>query len=180
MCSRHHGITPQSCDFKESTLSFFNNEVLPTFPYADRDGFLHVVHKWNQNIHASSSTARRKVYPQEFLHDLIDVFNVRSFSDETALRDLGLYSKIILDVEKTYTSIDDNYRYAEMLNFISNIAENNYELEQVDFLAQDNAVSISTIHKVKGLEFPVVFVVDLIRGRFPHSNSTYRGHCRLR
>ena len=160
---------------RENTLKFFDNVILPTFPDADRDGFLRVIHTWNQNIHASSSSARRKVYPQKLLHDLIDVFNVRNFTDETALRDLGLYSKIILDVEKTYTSIDDNHRYADMLNFISNIAKSNYELEQVDFLAQDNAVSISTIHKVKGLEYPVVFVVDLISGRFPHKNSTYKG-----
>lgn len=166
---RNRGIT------RESASGFFDTRVLPVFPQANRNVFLAVLHKWNQNIHGSSSTARRKVYPQEFLHDLIDVFNVRNFRDETALRDLGLFSKIILDVEKTYTSIDDNHRFAEMLNFISNIAENSYELEQIDFLAQDNAVSISTIHKVKGLEFPVVFVVDLIRGRFPHRNATYNG-----
>lgn len=166
---RNPGIT------RESATDFFDVNVVPIFPDASKEDFLRVLHKWNQNIHASSAAARRKVYPQEFLHDLIDAFNVRNFADETALRDLGLYSKIILDVEKTYTSIDSNYRYAEMLNFIGNIAENNYELEQVDFLAQDNAVSISTIHKVKGLEYPVVFVVDLIRGRFPHKKSAYSG-----
>lgn len=160
---------------REQALDFFAARVLPVFPYANEAIFIAVLNKWHQNIHASTASARRKVYPQEFLHDLIDVFNVRDFSDETALRDLGLFSKIILDVEKTYTSIDSPYRYAEMLNFIGNIAISSYELESLDNLVKENAVDISTIHKVKGLEYPVVFVVDLIASRFPHRNEIYHG-----
>jgi DNA helicase-2/ATP-dependent DNA helicase PcrA len=160
---------------RETALDFFDKTILPIFPHANESKFIAVLNKWHQNIHASTSSARRKVYPQEFLHDLVDVFNVRDFEDETALRDLGLFSKIILDVEKTYTSIDSSYRYAEMLNFISNIAMNSYELESIDYLVKENAVDISTIHKVKGLEYPVVFVVDLIASRFPHRNATYNG-----
>lgn len=160
---------------REEALRFFAQRVLPIFPQANENKFMNVLNKWHQNIHASTSSSRRKVYPQEFLHDLIDVFNVRNFEDEIALRDLGLYSKIILDVEKTYTSIDSSYRFAEMLNFISNIAVNSYELESIDYLVKENAVDISTIHKVKGLEYPVVFVVDLIANRFPHRNERYKG-----
>ena len=160
---------------REQALDFFANRVLTVFPNANETKFIAILNKWHQNIHASTSAARRKVYPQEFLHDLIDAFNVRAFADDTALRDLGLFSKIILDVEKTYTSIDSSYRYAEMLNFIGNIAINSYELESIDYLVKENAVDISTIHKVKGLEYPVVFVVDLIANRFPHKNATYRG-----
>lgn len=160
---------------RENALNFFSSRIKPIFPHANEQKYIKVLQKWNQNIHASTSAVRRKVYPQEFLHDLIDAFNVRDFKDDTALRDLGLFSKIILDVEKTYTSIDSSYRYAEMLNFIKNIAVNSYELESLDYLVKEDAVNISTIHKVKGLEYPVVFVVDLIASRFPHKNSTYTG-----
>lgn len=160
---------------REQALEFFISRIQPIFPTANELRFILVLNKWHQNIHSSTSSARRKVYPQEFLHDLIDAFNLRDLKDETALRDLGLFSKIILDVEKTYTSIDSSYRYAEMLNFISNIAMNNYELESLDYLLKENAVDISTIHKVKGLEYPVVFIVDLIASRFPHKNTTYSG-----
>lgn len=160
---------------REQALDFFQKAVLPVFPTANENKFISVLNKWHQNIHASTSAARRKVYPQEFLHDLIDAYNVRDFEEDIALRDLGLFSKIILDVEKTYTSIDSSYRYTEMLNFISNIAVSTYELESIDYLAKENAVDISTIHKVKGLEYPVVFVVDLIASRFPHKNATYNG-----
>ena len=62
-----------------------------------------------------------------------------------------------------------------MLNFFQNIAKNSYELESIDYIAKDDAVNISTIHKVKGLEFPVVFVADLVNQRFPHNKQKYNG-----
>jgi len=34
-----------------------------------------------------------------------------------------------------------------------------------------NGVSLMTIHKAKGLEFPVVFVTGLIDGMLPHKNG---------
>lgn len=160
---------------REHAIAFFESNILPIFPCANREKFITILNKWHQNIHGSTSSARRKVYPQEFLHDLIDSFNIRDLDDDTALRDLGLFSKIILDVEKTYVSIDSAYRYAEMLNFIGAIAANSYELESIDYLSKENAVDVSTIHKVKGLEYPVVFVVDLIATRFPHKRATYNG-----
>lgn len=94
--------------------------------------------------------------------------------DETALRDLGLFSDIIKDVEQTYVSIDSEWRYREMLNFLQNIAQN-YELDSVDYISKVDAVNVSTIHKVKGLEYPVVFVVDLVNQRFPGKKGQYSG-----
>ncbi|MGI6748282.1 MAG: ATP-dependent DNA helicase [Anaerovoracaceae bacterium] len=154
----------------------FNEQVLPNFSQADKVKYLQVLQHWQQEIHAPREDARRKVYPQQFLHDLLDALMLRAIeNNEIALRDLGLFSKIILDVEQTYVSIDSPRRYREMLNFLSNVAQNSYELEPIDYITKDDAVNISTIHKVKGLEFPVVFVADLVSQRFPGRNETYNG-----
>lgn len=155
--------------------TLFNTKVSDVFRGADKAKFLAVLQKWHHEIHAPIEGARRKVYPQNFLHDLCDALMIRNMDDETSLRDIGLFSKIILDVEQTYISIDSPYRYSEMLNYIQNVAQNSYELESIDYMAKDNAVNISTIHKVKGLEFPVVFVADLVSRRFPGKNSVYSG-----
>lgn len=152
----------------------FDNFVLPIFPDADKDKYLRVLQEWYSNIYTSASSARRKVYPQNFLHQLVDALNLRNLMDETALRDLGLFSDIIKDVEQTYISIDSEWRYREMLNFLENIAQN-YELESVDYISKVDAVNVSTIHKAKGLEYPVVFVVDLVTLRFPGKKSQYSG-----
>lgn len=161
---------------RENAECHFNKSVLPTFPYANKAKYFSVLQKWHHEIHAPrTGGARRKVYPQQFLHDLLDAFMIRDMDDEIALRDMGLFSKIILDVEQIYISIDDSWRYCEMLNYFQNIAKNSYELEPIDYITRDNAVNISTIHKVKGLEFPVVFVADLVSRRFPGDSSTYNG-----
>lgn len=156
--------------------NIFNNQVILNFPYADKAKFLRVLQHWHHEIHAPIESGRRKVYPQQFLHDICDAIMLRNVNgDETPLRDLGLFSKIILDIEQTYVSIDSIYRWKEMLDFLRNIASNTYELDSLDYIATDNAVNVSTIHKVKGLEFPVVFVADLVSQRFPGRREEYRG-----
>lgn len=57
---------------------------------------------------------------------------------------------------------------------MENIAQN-YELDSVDYISKVDAVNVSTIHKVKGLEYPVVFVVDLVNQRFPGKRGQYNG-----
>lgn len=152
----------------------FKEMVLPIFPDADKNKYFNVLQEWYSNIYTSAKSARRKVYPQIFLHQLADALNLRLLSDETALRDLGLFSDIIKDIEQTYVSIDSKWRYREMLNFLQNIAQD-YELDSVDYISKIDAINVSTIHKVKGLEYPVVFVVDLVNQRFPANKVQYSG-----
>lgn len=154
--------------------TFFNTNVLHIFPTADKNKYFKVLQEWYTNIYTPTISARRKVYPQIFLHELADALMLRDLNDDIPLRDLGLFSNIIKDVEQTYVSIDSKWRYREMLNFFQNIAQN-YELESMDYIVKTDAVNVSTIHKVKGLEFPVVFVVDLVNQRFPGRKSTYSG-----
>jgi len=42
-------------------------------------------------------------------------------------------------------------------------------------LRRPDAVTVATVHKVKGLEFPVVFIVDVEQRRFPLDRSSYEG-----
>lgn len=161
---------------RDAAENLFNSQVLLSFPYADKSKYLQVLQDWHHKIHAPIEAGRRKVYPQQFLHDISDALMLRSIEgNETPLRDLGLFSKIILDIEQTYVSIDSVHRWREMLDFLRNIAVNTYELESLDYITTDNVVTISTIHKVKGLEFPVVFVADLVNQRFPGPRARYRG-----
>lgn len=158
--------------------TFFRSNVLPVYPNADLSKFLEVLGRWNLQIHSPVGGTRRKVYPQELVHELLEAFNIATTlfrNKEQVLRDLGVFSAIILDVEKVFVSIDSSKRYREVLNFLQNVAESGYDTTQVELISRPDAVTISTVHKMKGLEFPVVFVVDLVNRRFPGDNRSYRG-----
>ena len=163
---------------RNDVTSFFRQWVLPHFPNANLNSFINVISTWNNNIHRPPGGARRKVYPQKLVHDLLESFNISNTqfeNHEQVLRDLGVFSSIILDIEKVFISIDSSHRYRTILNFLQNVAETGYDTTQVELRSRPDAVTISTVHKMKGLEYPVVFVVDVIQQRFPSRRHNYNG-----
>lgn len=158
--------------------SFFQSNVLLVFPNADLNRFLAILSDWNNQIHRPQGGARRKVYPQMLVHQLLEAFNISTtqfVNKEQVMRDLGVFSGIILDIEKVFVSIDSSQRYQTVLNFLQNVAETGYDTSQVELMSRPDAVTISTVHKMKGLEYPVVFLVDIVQQRFPGRNSNYSG-----
>lgn len=161
---------------RSAVKDFFNLYVTTYFPNADLNDFSRVLADWNSLIHRPAGGARRKVYPQKLVHDLLDAFGLkRTYFDDAVMRDIGVFSSIILDVEKVFISIDSTQRFQSVLNFLENIAESGYDTSEVELVARPDAVTVSTIHKMKGLEFPVVFIVDVVNLRFPKSRSSYSG-----
>ncbi|MBI3103623.1 UvrD-helicase domain-containing protein [Candidatus Daviesbacteria bacterium] len=58
--------------------------------------------------------------------------------------------------------------FPNLVDFLENVAlvENGYDRKEVG-----DAVTLMTLHSAKGLEFPVVFMVGMEEGLFPHSRS---------
>lgn len=167
---REPGIT------RTEVSNFFKANVVPVFPNADFNDFVKVISEWNNQIHRPIGGARRKVYPQNLVHELLQAFGLQKTSfDDSVMRDIGVFSSIILDVEKVFISIDSTQRYQSVLNFLENIAESGYDTSEVELIARPDTVTVSTVHKMKGLEFPVVFIVDLVSLRFPKNKSKYSG-----
>lgn len=156
--------------------NFFTSKILPLFPEARKHALTDLYARWGRMIHTEISVERRRVYPQALLHELLDAFGI-AFSnfDDGVMADIGVLSRFIKDVETVYVSIDTSKRYEEVLNFMKNIAEEGYQSAMDMAVRRPNAVTISTVHKAKGLEYPVVFVVDVERGRFPGKSSEYSG-----
>ena len=154
----------------------FSNQVLPAFPDADLNSLIRILTDWNRRIHRPQGSTRIRLYPQQLVYDLLEAFNIAqtNFSDDV-MRDIGLFSRMILDVETVYMSVDSNQRFSEVLNFLQNAAETGYDVSTEDVLQRPDAVTVSTVHKVKGLEFPCVFVVDVEAQRFPKRRNGYNG-----
>ena len=154
----------------------FNTEVMPAYPNADFDALARVFTEWGRRIHRPQGSTRIRLYPQQLVYDLLEAFNLAQagFNDDV-MRDIGLFSRMILDVETVYMSVDSSRRFSEVLNFLQNAADTGYDVSTDDVLQRPDAVTVSTVHKMKGLEFPCVFVVDVEANRFPRKRSGYSG-----
>lgn len=154
----------------------FDRWVAPAYPHADFNALAQVLATWGRLIHAPHEGVRRRVYPQQLVHDLLHAFGLAQTNfDDGTMADLGVFSKIMQDVESVYVSIDSAQRFRDVLNFLSNVAERGYDAVTDDVVRRPDAVTVSTVHRVKGLEFPVVFVVDVEAGRFPGRERQYTG-----
>ncbi|WP_354641308.1 ATP-dependent helicase [Kitasatospora camelliae] len=155
----------------------FNSELSIAFPLADLHRVRHVFAQWGRRIHTPvvQGAPRQRLFPQQLLHDLLQALNVAdSGFDDGVMADLGTFSRILKDVETVYVSIDGSRRFGELLNFLQNVAGEGYETDN-QMMSRPDAVSVSTVHKAKGLEFPVVFVVDVEANRFPGRRRSYDG-----
>ena len=161
---------------RNTLLEHFNDEVRPAYPHADFNPLVRVITNWGQQIHRPQGSTRIRLYPQRLVYDLLEAFNVAGSNfDDGIMRDIGLFSRMILDVETVYMSVDSKQRFSEILNFLQNAADTGYDVSTDDILQRPDAVTISTVHKMKGLEFPCVFVVDAEAHRFPKKRSRYSG-----
>lgn len=161
---------------RDTARNFFDNSITPLFPQANFNRFATVLTQWGRSIHTPSGGTRQRVYPQQLVHDLLNAFGLdQSRFDSGTMHDLGTFSRILQDVESVYMSVDSARRFREILNFLSNVAETGYDTGTDDILLRPDAVTISTVHKMKGLEFPVVFVVDVEAQRFPGRRHNYSG-----
>ena len=159
-----------------TTSAHFTNVVVPQFPTADLAQLIAVLTDWGRRIHAPVGGVRQRLYPQTLVHELLNAFDIRqSDLPEEIMLDLGMFSRIMQDVESVYLSVDSSRRFSEVLNFLANVAESGYSAGSDEVLRRPDAVTVSTVHKMKGLEFPVVFVVDVEANRFPGNRRRYDG-----
>ena len=145
----------------------FNNRCC-LYSNADFNALVRVLTDWSRRIHRPQGSTRIRLYPQQLVCDLLEAFNIaRTNFNDDVMRDIGLFSRMILDVETVYMSVDSRQRFSDVLNFLQNAAETGYDVSTDDVLQRPDAVTVSTVHKMKGLEFPCVFVVDVEAHRFP-------------
>ena len=153
----------------------FSNRLRPLFSTASYPDLVRVLEDWNQRIHKSRKGNRLRIYPQQLFYDLLLAFNLAQapISDD-AMRSIGLFSHMLEDVETSFGHIESPERFRQVLNFLGQHAAKGYDIitgkgDEVD------AVTVATVHKVKGLEFPCVFVVDAENRRFPGVHRPYEG-----
>ncbi len=137
----------------------------------------------DQDFQAFCSKLRRwqtllaKDAPSEFVYRIVtDISYIKSFlQNETVeshlcIKNLDLFLQKVKKFEVSYKSdtneIANITDFIEYLDLVLEAGENpaQAEIEDID------TINLLTVHASKGLEFPVVFMVNLVSDRFPTRN----------
>jgi DNA helicase-2/ATP-dependent DNA helicase PcrA len=87
---------------------------------------------------------------------------------EVAFYNLGKFSQAISDFESIHFHSKPAEKYKSFAGFLRHHAESAYpEGWQDNAFVSPDAVRIMTVHQSKGLQWPVVFIPQLVRNRFP-------------
>lgn len=87
---------------------------------------------------------------------------------EVVFYNLGKFSQAISDFESIHFHSNPTDKYTSFAGFLRHHAEGAYpEGWQDNAFVSPDAVRIMTVHQAKGLQWPVVFIPQLVRNRFP-------------
>lgn len=87
---------------------------------------------------------------------------------ELVMYQLGKFSQVISDFETIHFASAPQNKYESFIGFLTYQAPGYYEESDEDSgYAAPDAVTISTVHRAKGMQWPAVFVPCLRKNRFP-------------
>lgn len=116
----------------------------------------------------------RRLFPQRIFHMLLGEGEVEAWDageerGRTAMFHLGALSKLITGIETPgWTRVD---AFRRQIIGLCQYGEQQGRVEEQPLMVQPDAVSICTIHAVKGLEFAAVFLADVNAHRFPGNQA---------
>ncbi len=98
---------------------------------------------------------------------VLDLTEYKKMIDDNTVEGTARLENIyeLMNVAAKYDKLEPALSLTVFLEEVALVAD----IDHLD--EQDNAITLMTVHSAKGLEFPVVFVVGLEDGIFPHSRS---------
>lgn len=122
----------------------------------------------------TSKRELRRVFPQQLFHFLLSEASVEAWDTcegrgQTAMFHIGALSGLITGIETPgWTSAED---YPWQIIALCQYGSQEGRADEQPLIVRPEAVTISTIHSVKGLEFAAVFLADVQALRFPSSRA---------
>ncbi|WP_125775102.1 ATP-dependent helicase [Antribacter gilvus] len=137
--------------------------LAPLFAVLDEGGQFDQGERWsNYNIQRVYLAALEAVGVRE---DTIPGDPVRG---ELVFYQLGKFSQVISDFETIHFASSPEQKYRGFVDWLEHQAPGYYDDADADAgYATPDAVTISTVHRAKGMQWPAVFVPCLRRNRFP-------------
>ena len=99
---------------------------------------------------------------------------IEKLSNSTVLADVQRVQNLarLFSIIERFSRVARYDRVAWFVDYLDDLIEAGDNPPVGDAQWEQDAVSVMTIHQAKGLEFPIVFLVGLVSGRFPSNNRT--------
>lgn len=112
----------------------------------------------------------RRVFPQQFYHWLLEETGVSGWDTlgvdgQSAMFHLGQFSRLITSIETPGWTTSSDLRYQVIA--LTMWGASNARTAEAPLLVPPDAVTITTVHSAKGLQFAAVFLADVNARRFP-------------
>jgi DNA helicase II / ATP-dependent DNA helicase PcrA len=134
-----------------------------------------LIEGWKHQIHDNVFDHISAMY-----HELLRILGILKLNPEdpehaVIMANLGRFGDILTDVETAQKLGGHKISWPSLLKninyFFNQYANGSYDERMDDDLSGIDAVNLMTMHQSKGLEWPVVFIPALVKGRFPSSNT---------
>jgi DNA helicase-2/ATP-dependent DNA helicase PcrA len=153
-----------SMDFELSNLG---QKILSKEAQEGLRKFLTIYDKCLSMVKEGRSVGEDLLYFVQESGYLSGMLEERDNLSEFKMNNLAKFFNEIKEYEKE--NPDSNiFEFVDYLNYSIDIGESPV-IDQMD-LSEYDAVNILTVHGAKGLEFPIVFLVNLVSDRFPSQN----------
>lgn len=94
---------------------------------------------------------------------LLQLTKKESLENEGRLKNIAYFFERVQE----FSRIQENDRVSEFVKYLNLLKEAGDDPERVEYDEALDVANILTIHKAKGLEFPVVFIISLVAEKFP-------------
>ena len=154
------GIGPKTISEIEKNASFYNTSMFEAIKDGKALEFKNIILTLKEELGNCSLT--------EFIDKVLDLSGMRqALKDEKSLE-----ADIRLENLEEFKSVTKNFE--ERVGVIS-LEEFLLEISLVsdieEYKEDENRITLMTVHSVKGLEYPYVFIAGVEEGIFPHKNS---------
>src|SRR3989338_5433206 len=110
---------------------------------------------------------KRRIFLQDYFYKLAEMLGLEgtNFPNEV-MYDFGRLSTLVSEFETIHGWIN-HYYFQRFVDFMNGYAQDRTDEGGLEDPTHQNSINILTVHQAKGLEFPVVFIPDLSKRRFP-------------
>ncbi len=106
-------------------------------------------------------------YMLDFTGYIQELKNEDSVENQSRLENLEEFINVVKEFESDEFNIDEVDDLGILGNFLTQVALVS-DIDEADKKDDGNSVTLMTLHSAKGLEYPIVFLIGLEEGLFPH------------